>query len=113
MTANEILNWLNSIIEEYPDRVPGEVFFPFMIRQVSKALPDERQALVDALKIWLKSHNTPEEAVRVDLAMAIAATYKLDELKPDIELLLSDVKAGKAFKPYYAQFIERYLKQLG
>lgn len=113
MTPNEIINWLNSVIDEYPDRVSGEIFFPFMIKQAGKALPNERHALVVAMRLWLKSFSTPEEALRTDLAMAIAAAYKLSELKPDIEELLEAVKSGLAFKPYYAKFIERYLKELG
>jgi len=44
--------------------------------------------------------------------MNIAADLKLRELKPDIERLLEDVRAGKAFWPYYEEFIVPALKRI-
>jgi hypothetical protein len=46
------------------------------------------------------------------LGLEIAAKYHLKELRPDIELLISDTKAGKTYMPYYAEIIEKYLDRL-
>jgi hypothetical protein len=49
---------------------------------------------------------------RTLLAMNIAVDLKLLELKPDIQRLLEDVRAGKAFSPYYEEFIAPALKRI-
>jgi hypothetical protein len=47
------------------------------------------------------------------LAVRIAAEHSLLELKPAIETLVQDVRAGKAFSPGYEEFITPALKRIG
>jgi hypothetical protein len=44
--------------------------------------------------------------------LEIAANHHLSELRDEIEKLLNDVRAGKAFLPYYEQWVTRALDQI-
>lgn len=112
MNAPEALQWLESELANFPERASGEDLHKFFV-QITKRIirspdPTDRSDLASALREWLKLRSEP----RTMLAVDIAASHSLFELKADIESLLADVGSGKAFWPYYQDNIQRYLKKL-
>jgi len=107
MTKQEIIEWLEGEIQGYPPRATGNECGQFVTRLAGRVLESDRLALVEAMREWIT-----QRGERTLLAMNIAADLKLRELKPDIERLLEDVRAGKAFWPYYEEFIVPALRRI-
>lgn len=107
MTKQEILEWLESEIQGYTPRSTGNECEQFITRLAARIVESDRNELVAAMREWITQHGQ-----RTLLAMNIAADLKLRELKPDIERLLEDVRTGKAFSPYYEEFIGPALKRI-
>ena len=105
MTKQEILKWLEGEVQGYPERATGNECEDFIVRLAGRVVQSDRHELVEAMRHWII-----ERSKRTLLAVRIAAEHKLLELKPDIERLLEDVRAGRAFSPYYEEFITPALK---
>jgi hypothetical protein len=108
MTKLEILEWLDGEIEGYPKRATGNECADYVVRLAGRLVDSDRGELVTAMREWIIQHGK-----RSLLAVRIAAECKLLELKPDIERLLEDVRTGKAFQPYYQEFLVSALKRMG
>jgi len=108
MTKDEMKQWLEGEIANFPERASGEEGYRFMLRQTARALDADRQALVEVLRDWLLLRAEP----RTMLAVEIAASHHVDELRNDIEELLEDVKEGEAFKPHYVRPIMEALSRI-
>ena len=107
MTRQEILKWLEGEVQGYPERATGNECEDFIVRLAGRVVQSHRHELVEAMRHWII-----ERGKRTLLAVRIAAEHKLSELKPDIERLLEDVCAGRAFSPYYKEFITPALKRI-
>jgi len=105
---SKIKDWLESQIENFPERASGEDFFKFMIRQAGKVYETQRADLIDTLREWLQVRTSP----RTPLAVDIASFYNLHELIPDIVDLRNAVRRGEAFKPYYENTITKALEKI-
>ena len=111
MSACEATAWLESELKGFQERAGGEELYRFFVSITRKPLStdaEDRQAIVDALHEWLGMRTEP----RTMLAVEIAAAHGLSELRSDIGVLLDDVKAGKAFLPFYSQNIEKALQRM-
>ena len=108
MTAEQLRKWLDGELNNYPERTSGEELYSFFIRQTAKFVKSNRRELIEALTYWLKLRIEPKTM----LALDIAEKHNLTELREEIEDLLKDVESGRAFKPYYGQFIINTLKKL-
>jgi hypothetical protein len=100
MKSQEILEWLNDEIEDYPERATGNECESYVMGLIGRLLATDRQELIKALREWIHLRGK-----RTVLAVQIASEYHLCELKPDLESLLADVKSGKVLAPYYEEFI--------
>jgi hypothetical protein len=107
MTKQEILEWLEGEVQGYPERATGNECEDFIVRLVGRVVESDRNELVAAMREWIA-----QRGKRTLLAMRIGTEHQLRELKPDIQRLLEDVRAGKAFSPYYEEFIAPALKRL-
>ena len=108
MTKKEILEWLEGEVQGYPDRSTGNECGDFVSRLAGRIVESNRLEVVEAMREWIS-----QRGARTLLAVNIAADHKLCELKPDIELLINDVRAGKVFLPYYEELIAPALRSLG
>ena len=108
MTGEQMLNWLNREIENVPSRWPGVDLYSYMVRQTEMAAREEREALVVALSAWLRECREPESM----LAVEIARTYRLSELRMDLQWVASEIRARRAFLPYYEEVIMKALEAL-
>lgn len=107
MTKQEIIEWLEGEVQGYPERATGNECEDFIVRLAGHVVESDRNELIAALREWIT-----QRSKRTLLAMRIGAEHKLRELKPDIQRLLEDVRAGKAFSPYYEEFIAPALKRI-
>lgn len=107
MTKQEIIEWLDGEIEGYPPRATGDECGQFVMRLAARVVESDRDELIAAMREWIT-----QRGKRTLLAMDIAVDAKLRELKPDIEHLLEDVRAGRVFSPYYEEFIAPALKRI-
>jgi len=107
MTKQEILEWLDGEVQGYPERATGNECEDHVVRLAGRVVESDRNALVEAMRDWIEQRDK-----RTLLAVRIAAEHKLRELKPHIQRLLEDVRAGKVFSPYYEEFIAPALKRI-
>lgn len=107
MTKQEILEWLEGEVQGYPERATGNECEDHIVRLTGRIVESDRNALVEAIREWIEQRDK-----RTLLAVRIVAEHKLRELKPHVQRLLEDVRAGKAFSPYYEEFIAPALKRV-
>lgn len=108
MTGEEIRNWLDDELANYPERASGQELRAYLVRRTAPLVSSERVSLIEALSAWLQLREEP----RTMLAMRIGAEHHLSELRGAVEDLLEDVRAGEAFLPYYERWIRDALEQL-
>ena len=107
MTKREILEWLEGEVQDYPERATGNECEDFIVRLVGRIVESDRDELVAAMREWIE-----QRGKRTLLAVRIAAEHKLRELKPDIQRLLEDVRAGNVFSLYYEEFVAPALDRI-
>ena len=107
MTTVEIRQWLESEIENYPDRIPGEVFYEFVMRLIGMVIESDRTSVIEVLKDWIRDEKIPHS----DLAIKTAFYYKLRELYPDVEAMIKLWEKGNNYEQWYAKHIESLLQK--
>ena len=107
MTKDEILKWLEGEIHGYPERATGNECEDYIARVARRMVQTDRLQLVEAMRHWIL-----ERGKWTLLAVRIAAEHQLCEIKPEVERLLEDVQAGKAFSPYYEEILISALKRI-
>lgn len=107
MTKQEILEWLESEVQGYPERATGNECADYVVQLAGRIVESDRSELVEAMRGWIIQREK-----RTLLAVRIAVEYKLLELKPDVERLLKDVRSRKAFSPYYQEFLVPALERM-
>ena len=108
MTTEEILRFLQGEIEAYPERASGHDYYRHMDRKIRRLVESSRDELVAAFKEWIRLRKEPHTM----LAIRLGANYELAELRDEILFLRKEVEGGRAFLPYYVQFIDKALGRL-
>lgn len=112
MTVDQMLNWLNDELRNFPDRRSGEEFYRYLVAQTRDPASTARAELVGALEEWLRGESEP----RTMLALDLAVEHGLTEMRAEIEVLLHRVVGDTAFRralrPYYRKRIEEALRRL-
>lgn len=108
MTGIDAKAWLEEELANFPERASGEELYAYLIKHTIPLVEADRDSLVQALAEWLRLRSEP----RTMLAVEIAASHKLHELRSEIEVLLHDVKGGQAFKSFYQKPISDALNEL-
>ena len=106
--TNRAMEDLEADIAGFPERASGEEFYEFMINQAGRWIERDPEGLVGALRAWLALRAEP----RTMLAVEIAARFRLTELRPEIEWLPADVRAGQAFRSHSVRPIEKALANI-
>jgi hypothetical protein len=107
MTKNEVISWLEDQVSASHEKETGNETADRISALMAGSLEANRAAVVGAIKQWIS-----QQSERTLLAGLIAARCELHEVRPDLEHLLKDVRAGRAFEPYYEQFITSVLDRL-
>ncbi len=117
----EIEKFIHGIVAApMPERITGNEQNPIIAERLEPYVREDRQGVVELLRGWISVRvpakgKTPEDGKKVGalfLALTIAKTYSLVELRPDIEALIADIRAGKTYLPYYADMVDNYLKEI-
>ena len=108
MTKDQIIDQLDSQLERFHPTDPAEDVYSHLNHFTEQLVISERPALLEALRDWLGLRSEP----RTMLAVDIAASHGLGELRPEIEGLLADVQRKKVFKTYYERPIRKALEKL-
>jgi hypothetical protein len=103
--------------EGIPERITGNEQNTILADHLANIAVNEREALVELLREWFslrimennKAYDFGRMTGQLCLALEVTKRYGLKELRPDIELLIKDTRAGKTYLPYYADMIEKYL----
>jgi hypothetical protein len=119
MTKQEVEAMIDSIGESLPERLTGNEENTIIISRIPALIRTERAAIVELLREWI-GIRIPDSQRSGDgkhegsmwLALDIARHYGLTEVRPDIEALIGDVRAGKTYLPYYADMISKFLRDL-
>jgi hypothetical protein len=118
MKKEELAAMIEGFGRDLPDRLTGNEENAILAERIGSLVQTERPGLVELLRDWLsirlpQSERKPGDGVREGrmwLALEVAQKYALNELRPDIESLVADVRAGKTFLPYYAEMIAKHLR---
>jgi hypothetical protein len=102
---NDALRALDDAVDAFPERASGEDLYVHISDLASRLERSDRRQLVEAFVDWLKRRREPQTMLAVD----IIGQLRLVELRGHLEELLSDVQAGRAFLPFYANPISRAL----
>lgn len=101
-------DYMNSLVERFPERASGEALCEHVVRKCNPLVKSSRPELIDVLGVWVKLRSEPKTM----LAVEIAATYRIHELIGDIEHLLAEVTSGVTFKEFYAVEISNALSRV-
>lgn len=101
MNEHDVLEWLEGEMRGCPERATGNEPEDLVVRLAGRIAKTNRNELAGAMRHWIR-----QRSPRTLLAVRIAAEHQLHELKSDIQQLLEEVRAGKAFSPYYEEFIQ-------
>ncbi|MGH8454108.1 MAG: hypothetical protein ACRESW_06115 [Nevskiales bacterium] len=121
MTKQDIADFIDRLGAGIPERISGNEENAIIAARLENIALNERDTLVELLREWIsmriiKSGETKDYGKKTGqlfLALEVACLYDLNELRPDIELLIKDAREGKTYLPYYAEMITNYLDKLG
>ncbi|MCA3020194.1 MAG: hypothetical protein ING61_00240 [Rhodocyclaceae bacterium] len=108
MSANPVLDQLNSQVAAFPTRASGEELYDYVGRFAARFSSSDRDALAAAMTDWLILRNEPKTM----LAVQITSDLQLVEVRPELEALLMEIREGRVFLPFYAKPIEAALLSL-
>ncbi len=117
MTKKDIEAAIDTLGKNFPERMSGNEQNRLLTEQMAELVETQRPIVVELLRDWLavripESQRQPDSGKREGsmwLALEVVQRYELDELRPDIEALLADVRSGETYLPYYADTISKYL----
>jgi hypothetical protein len=107
-TKAEVLQLFNEAWADPAARF-GEVGDDIGRRLIHDLLPDDRDAVLEVLRDWIRE---PTNAGRATFALRMAREFRFTELLPDIKSLDAAVKRGEALLPFYAEWTELAIRKL-
>ena len=120
MTETNIIEIIEDTLAGPPERTSGNEASEYIVRELRELAPNERAAIVGALRRFLAFRVTPaerqpEDAVpeaRLWFALDAPDQLRLSELKADIESLAADVRNGRVLLPVHESSVARYAQRL-
>jgi len=120
MTKQEMAELVESLGANIPERLSGNDENAILAGRLGSIVQTERTTLVALLRDWIslrlpQKDRKPGDGTtegRMWFALEMARRYSLNELRPDIECLVDDVRSGDTYLAYYAEMIKKYLDEL-
>lgn len=120
MTAAEIEQIVEGTLNTLPERISGNEANQVVTEKLAGLVASNRDALVEYLRGLMSfrvrdSSRVDADAVReagIWLALDVTEALSLHELRPDIENLIQDIRAGYVFKPVHENMVSRYLSRM-
>lgn len=108
MSMDEILAKFEIDFEKaLPDK-GGEYLYADINKRAKELIIIDRLGVIQTCKYWFSLRKEPYTM----LAVSLVENLKIRELKPDLEALRKDIESGKAFLPYYNEWIEKALNAI-
>lgn len=107
MMTEQVLRWLDDEVRRFPERATGNECEDYVVQLAGSIVESDRNALVAAMREWIERRDR-----QTLLGVRIAGEHELIELKPAVERLLEDVRAGRVFSPYYEELIVPALRHM-
>jgi len=120
VNKDELLRQLEETLQGLPERMSGNEASDIVTDWLRPLAFTNRRVVIETMRDLI-SHRVPpsefgpEYAIpesRMWVALHVAEALNLQELRPDVESLLEDTRAGKTLLPVYEKSIMRYLKTL-
>lgn len=120
MTAAEIENLVEETLSALPERISGNEANQVVAERLAGLVVSSRDALVEYLRGLISFRVRESERVAADavreagiwMALDLTEALSLQELRPDIENLIRDIRDGAVFKPVHENMVSRYLSRM-
>lgn len=106
LTPDEAMKWLLGTLAEFPERLDYSEVLDSMRWKTANVVRDEREALVGALRLWLRERREPW------LAIDLAVHHQLTELRSDIQAVRSQMERGDGDPAHNREYVPRIQKSL-
>jgi len=106
LTSEEALRWLDDALAEFPERTADQDVTRSMLWMTTKIAHEEREAFVDALRLWLHQRRLPS------LPLDLAVRHQLIELRQDLDSVLIAMERGDGYPAYYREIVPPLRKRL-
>jgi len=108
MSRDEVLAEFDIEFEKAVSDKGGEYLYADINKRAKRLILIDRPGVIAACKYWFSLRKEPHTMLAVDLA----GNLKIRELKPELETLRKDIESGKAFLPYYNEWVDKALKAI-
>ena len=112
MSKENLLRWLESIVDSHHFRETGNVIMIDLVRQIRPVVDsgdsESRAELIAALKDWLENKNP----FYFDAAVELAETFMLRELAPTIAEAIARQDTAGRLLPYMKEALHAKLHKL-
>jgi hypothetical protein len=120
MTAAEIDQLVEQTLATLPERISGNEANQVVAERLSGIAVSSRYSLVEYLRGLISFRVRDSERVAADaireagiwMALDLTEALSLQELRPDIESLIRDIRDGAIFKPVHENMVRRYLSRI-
>lgn len=120
MTAAEIEKIVEQTLDTLPERISGNEANQVVAERLADLVVSSRDSLVEYLRGLIsfrvrESERVAEDAVReagIWMALDLTEALSLQELRPDIENLIRDIRKGAVFKLVHENMVSRYLSRI-
>lgn len=112
--------WIENESAAFPERTNGNEVNASVARRIKPLVEKDRPAVVEALRELIglrvpQAARKPGDSIReakLWLALEVAASNGLVELRDDLRALIADVHGGRSFLPYYEEMLAKYQNRL-
>ncbi len=108
MGKGEVLAALETDLSDPGSLKSGEYLEEHVLRRARQIVANDRSGLVEVLEDWILLRAEPRTA----LAVSVAKTLRMRELRELIVALREDVAQGKALWPHYLRGLDETIKAL-
>jgi hypothetical protein len=120
MRIDEILKFIEGTLSELPERISGNEANRVVAERLSSLAVSNRDELVECLKRLMYFRRKDDQRTGADavpeagiwMALHVAEALKLQELRPDIECLVRDIRSGLIFMPVHESMVSCYLERI-
>lgn len=120
MNAVEIEELVEKTLAYLPERITGNEASHIVAKRLSSHVVSSRDGIVEYLRGLLSFRARGRERVREDvfpeagiwMALHLAEEFSLQELRPDIEDLIRDIRGGAVLMPIHEESVSRCLSRI-
>jgi hypothetical protein len=108
MSKETILMEFEIDVSDPSSQKDGNSLYYLILKRTKRLIIGDRLGVLNALRYWFSLRSDPFTLIAVNLVQDLQIT----ELKPELKKLRKEIESGKAFLPYYNEWVERALKAI-